>query len=312
VNDHPEVLRLYATQHDVVTARQLREVGFAYSTIERAEDRGTLVPLLRGVYTQPGREPTFETKAMAAQLFCGPRSYLCGKTAGALLELRQMSRRRIHITRPATTWLPVPDWIRPRHAAFTPVSHVLTLTSGHRISCPFLTLFVLASDLPEAAFHRVGEDMWARKLIDPAGASQYLDWVRRSGRGGVAVFEAWLERVSEWERPAATGLELDLIAALKAVGLPEPVRQHPVTLPDGVTIHIDIAWPDIHLGLEPGHSIFHLGEKNEVRDASRYLRCNEIGWLIVPLLETFKDDLPGVARQIRQVYGTRRVPPTGA
>ena len=78
-----------------------------------------------------------------------------------------------------------------------------------------------------------------------------------------------------------------------------------------MTIHIDIAWPDIRLGLEPGHSLFHLGEKNEVRDVSRYLRCNEIGWLIVPLLETFKDDLPGVARQIRQVFGTRGVPPTG-
>lgn len=307
--DHPEALAQLNSQSGAITTEQLHAIGFSYPTIRRAEDRGTLNPLLRGVYVLPGPEPSFETRAMAAQLFCGPRSYLCGKTAGALLKVRDMSRKRIHVTRPATSWIAVPDWIRPRHAAFTPASHVLTLTSGHRISCPFLTLFVLASDLPEVAFHRAGEDMWHRKLIDPVGASEYLSWVRRSGRNGVAVFEAWLEKVSGWERPAATGLELDLIDAVKAVGLPEPVRQHPLVLPDGVTIHIDIAWPDVRLGLEPGHSLFHLGEKNEVRDASRYLRCNEVGWLIVPLLENFKDDLAGVAHQIRQVYQTRRPPP---
>ena len=154
--------------------------------------------------------------------------------------------------------------------------------------------------------------LWHLGLIDPAAAAAYLDWIRRSGRGGVAVFESWLERVSGWERPAATGLELDLIAAVIDVGLPEPVRQHAVTLLDGVTIHIDIAWPDLRLGLEPGHSLWHAGELDVQRDESRFRRCNEVGWLIVPLNEAMLADLPSVAMQIKRIYETRRTPPAAS
>ena len=306
MNDHPDVLRLFNTQQGVVATTQLRDIGFAYSTIERAEDRGTLVPLLRGVFIQPGREPTFETKAMAAQLFCGPRSYLSGQTAGALWNLREMSRKWIDITRPATSWIPVPDWIRPRHSAFTRVGDVVTLPSGHRVSGPFLTLFRLARDLNQHRFHRAAENAWHLQLIDPAAAAAYLEWIRRSGRGGVAVFETWLEKVSTWERPAATGLELDVIQALTAGGLPEPVRQHPLKLRNGITIHIDIAWPNLKFGVEPGHSLFH----DPISDGVRFRQCNEVGWLIVPLSETWADDLSGVVTQIRNIYETRRTPPS--
>lgn len=304
VVDHPEVLCRLNSQHGVVSAKQLREIGFAYSTIARAEERETLVPLIRGVYVLPGREPSFETKAMAVQLFCGPRSYLSGQTAGALLGLRDMRRRRIDVTRPATSWVPVPDWVRPRHAAFTRAADVVTLPSGHRGSGPFLTLFCLATDLNQYRFHRAAENAWHLGLVDPAAASAYLEWIRRSGRGGVAVFETWLEKVSTWERPAVTGLEQDVIDALTLGGLPEPVRQHPLELRNGITVHIDIAWPHVKLGIEPGHSLFH----DPISDGIRFTQCNEVGWLIVPLNETWAADVSGVVTQIRNIYATRRNP----
>ena len=203
---------------------------------------------------------------MAAQLLCGPRSFLSGTTAGRLLGLREMRRKRIDITRPATSRFNVPAWIRPRYAAFTPASDVMTLQSGHRVSSPLLTLFTLASPLNEFRFHRAAEDAWNQKLIHPDDASTYLDRIRRSGRGGVAVFESWLEKVSCRERPCASTMELDLIDAIVAVGLPDPVRQHPLQLLSGDTIHIDIAWPDLRLGLEPGHSYWHGGDFGVQRD----------------------------------------------
>ena len=307
--DHPGVLRFLNTQHRLVTMRQLRELGFSPNTILRAQKRGALDAILRGVYVLPGDPLSFETRAMAAQLYCGPRSYLSGRTAGALLGLREMSRKRIDITRPATSWVPMPDWVRPRHAAFTARADVMTLPSGHRVSGPLLTLFVLASELTEFRFHRAAENAWHLGLIDPKAASSYLEWIRRSGRGGVAMFETWLERVRTWERPAATGFELDVIDTVKRAGLPEPVRQHPLTLLDGVEIHIDIAWPDLRLGLEPGHSLFHLGDVNGPKDLSRFMRCNEVGWLIVPINEEMKHDLEGLALHIKQIYETRRTPP---
>lgn len=288
-----------------MSAKQLREIGFAYSTIARAEKRKTLIPLLRGVYVLPGRDPSFETTSMVVQLFCGSRSYLSGQTAGALLGLREMRRKRIDVTRPATSWIPVPEWVRPRHAAFTRAADVMTLPSGHRVSGPFLTLFCLASELTQYRFPRAAENAWHLGLVDPAAASAYLEWIRRSGRAGVVVFETWLEKVSTWERPAATGLEQNVIEALTRGGLSEPVRQHPLELRNGITIHIDIAWPQIKLGIEPGHSLFH----DPISDGVRFLQCNEVGWLIVPLNETWATDLPGVVAQIRNIYETRHTPP---
>jgi hypothetical protein len=100
------------------------------------------------------------------------------------------------------------------------------------------------------------------------------------------------------------------VVTVKRAGLPEPVRQHPLTLLDGIEIHIDVAWPELRLGLEPGHSLFHLGDVYGPKDLSRFMRCNEVGWLIVPINEEMKHDLDGLACRIRQIYETRRTPPS--
>ena len=43
-------------------------------------------------------------------------------------------------------------------------------------------------------------------------------------------------------------------------GLPEPIRQHPLLLLTGELIHLDIAWPEVRLAVEPGHSWWHGGD----------------------------------------------------
>jgi hypothetical protein len=309
VLDRPEVPMLFNGQFGVASAKQLRELGLSPSTISRARRRGGIVPLLPGVFVQAGVEPGFETRAMAAQLYCGPRSFLSGATAGALLGMRAMRRRRIDITRPATSRHTAPSWVRLRYAAFTAATDVWVLDRGLRVSCPLLTLFTLASALNEFSFHRAGEDAWNLGLIHPHEASAYLERIRRSGRGGVAVFEAWLEHLNGRERPSQSGLELDLIDAIRAVGLPEPTRQHPVRLLSGEIVHIDVAWPDLLLGVEPGHSYWHGGDLGVQRDNARFRGCNEVGWMIIPLDESMRFDLAGTARQVKQIYETRRRPP---
>ncbi len=82
-----------------------------------------------------------------------------------------------------------------------------------------------------------------------------------------------------------------MIAAVRAVGLPEPVRQYPLVLRSGETIHIDIAWPGKCLGLEPGHSWHHGGDLRMRKDHARDSACAELGWQIVRLDEDLRDDL---------------------
>ncbi len=82
----------------------------------------------------------------------------------------------------------------------------------------------------------------------------YLELVRRPGLGGVRLLDRWLSNVLPRPRPSQSGLELDALAAIRAAGLPEPVRQHPLTLLTGELIHLDVAWPNVRLAIEPGHS----------------------------------------------------------
>jgi hypothetical protein len=90
------------------------------------------------------------------------------------------------------------------------------------------------------------------------------------------------------------------------VGLPEPVRQHPLVLRSGEKIHIDVAWPDIQFGLEPGHSWWHGGDLQVRKDIARDNACGEIGWFIRRLDESLRADPVATARLIKALHDSRR------
>ena len=112
--------------------------------------------------------------------------------------------------------------------------------------------------------------------------------------------ERWLERALPRERPSQSGLELDLLAAISRLDLPTPERQHPVMLTDGEVVHIDIAWPGIQLGVEPGALWWHGGDERQRLDQARDVACGEVGWHIIRFDERLRDDAIGAARRIGQ------------
>lgn len=116
----------------------------------------------------------------------------------------------------------------------------------------------------------------------------------------------WLEDVGARSRPVQSGLEIDALEASRSAGLPKPERQHPITLLSGEVIHLDIAWPDVRLGIEPGHSWWHGGDLRMRSDQARDRACGEIGWLIVRFDESMSQDLHAAGQQIRRLYQQRR------
>jgi hypothetical protein len=141
--------------------------------------------------------------------------------------------------------------------------------------------------------------------VSPSDAAAFLARVRRSGRRGVATFEEWLERAGTWSSPAATGLEQLLAGLARRAGLPEPVRQHPLVLLDGTTIHLDLAWPDRRLALEPGHSWWHGGDGRQRADQDRDRACGEIGWHVMRFDESVWHRQDVITGQIRRTYLAR-------
>ncbi len=175
---------------------------------------------------------------------------------------------------------------------------------GFRVAHPLRMLWGLAWQFNQYRFERAAEDAWHRGLVRPDDAADYLARVRRSGRTGVTRFEHWLEHVSL--RPAQSGFEQDVVDAIRRAGLPEPVRQHPLRLPSGELIHLDLAWPDIRLAVEPGHSWWHGGDLAMRKDQARDRACDEIGWRVIRLDEEERKDLRGIAHQIGRIHAERR------
>ena len=243
---------------------------------------------------------------MALQLHCGPVSFLSGCTAGALHGLRKMPRRPLEITISMKNRVRCPSWARFVGSSWIDLERDATVrTDGLRLASPLRMLLRLAEVLSWHRFERAAEDAWHLGLLTPTVVAEYLETVRRSGRGGVSHVERWLDATIARRRPSQSGLELDFVDVIRRAGLPEPERQHPLELRDGRVIHIDLAWPSLKLGVEPGHKWWHGGDIGHRRDEARDRGCDEVGWRIVRYDERDVVDRAGVEAQLVHIYRAR-------
>ena len=306
VLDRPEALRVFASQFGVATIAQLVELGISERAIGRAKQRGTLAAVLPGVVELADFPPSFRQRAMAAQLFGGPGCFLDGATAGRCYGLRGMPKRPIDVVTSTRKRGAIPDWLRTTFGTWIDLADVIEGEDGLRIAAPPRMLLGLAARLNDGQFERAAEDAWHLRLVSPAQAADYLQRVAAPGRLGVARMRRWLEGVAHRSRPAQSGLELMVARATVAAGLPQPVRQHPVRLANGALVHLDLAWPDVMLGVEPGHSWWHGGDLGQRGDQQRRRDCAAVGWQVESYDESAASNLATVGAEIAAIYHQRR------
>lgn len=304
--NRPDVLQFLAAHHWVATVNQLRRLGVTDQVLSRARRRGEVVNIVRGVVIVSGVAMTFESRALAAQLAAGHEAFVSGPTAAALLGLRSMPRKVVEVTVREDCRLVLPSWGRLARTSWIDDDHDVTVRAdGLRVAQPLRMLFGLAAQFNQHRFERAAEDAWHLGLVSPEQAADYLAKVRRQGRTGVARFETWLDKTGARARPSQSGLELDFVDVLAAMGLPDPERQYPLVLATGETIHLDLARPAARLAIEPGHTCWHGGDAGMRRDAARYRGCDEVGWRVIPYDESAKEDMAGTARQLLAIYRER-------
>jgi hypothetical protein len=260
----------------------------------------------RGVFKLAGARLDIEGRALALQLLAGPGAFLSGPSAGVLHGLRGMPTEPVEVTI---------DEIR---RATLPKPHRVVLTSwldeerdvesrgdGIRVATPLRMLFGLAGRFGQHRFERAAEDVWHKGLVTPDEAGGYLAAIRQSGKKGVLRMEQWLEQTAFRQKPAASGLELDFVDMIEQVGLPAPVRQHPLRLPSGEVVHLDLAWPDVRLAVEPGHSWWHGGDLRQRADQARDRACALVGWHVHRYDEDATRDRAATARELLELYRRR-------
>jgi Transcriptional regulator, AbiEi antitoxin len=306
VMNRNDVVELFARQHWVASGRQLRGIRVSASALDRSLQRGAIVRVHRGVFRLAGAALDFEGTALALQLLAGPGAFLSGPTAGCLHGLRGMPTEPIEVAIPEVrrAALPTPHRL-VRTSWIDEDRDVQVRDDGICVATPLRMLFGLARRFNQHRFERAAEDVWHQGLVAPDDAAAYLAAIRKSGKAGVIRMEQWLEKASFRARPAQSGLELDFIAMIEQIGLPTPVRQLPLTLPSGETIHLDLAWPDVRLAVEPGHSWWHGGDLRQRADQARDRACALVGWHVHRYDEDATRDRAATGRELLALYRQR-------
>jgi hypothetical protein len=242
---------------------------------------------------------------MIAQLHLGEPAFLDGTTAGVLHRFRSMPQSLIQATVLGRVTRATPSWIRASRAARVPDGDVVAV-GVFRVAHPRRTLLALAGQFNLYRFERAAEDAWHRGLVSPAEMSTYLEAVRRPGLAGVSKMDRWLTKPLDRPRASQSGLELDALQAIRLANVPEPKRQHPLILLSGELIHLDFAWPEVGLAVEPGHTWWHGGDMRMSADYARDRACGEVGWQVMRFDQAMRDDLVASGKQIRNTYDERR------
>ena len=300
-----EVLNLFMSQHGVASIEQLRHLDVSTHTLLRARQHGVLYTVIPGIVRLTGSQETFASQAMALQLHTGDDSFVSGFSAGVLYGLREMPRRSVEVTVPEMQRYVMPTWGRLHRSSWIDPERDTASRGSLRLASPMRMLFRLAAVFNQYRFQRAAEDCWHLQLVTPDDAAMYLAEIRRQGRTGVKTFEHWLDQTSLRTRPSQSGLELDVLEAVLRAGLPDPQRQFPLALRTGEVIHLDLAWPNARLGVEPGHTWWHGGNAGIERDEARRRACGEVGWHIVPCTEKVRDDLAAFGLQVRLIHDER-------
>jgi very-short-patch-repair endonuclease len=79
-----------------------------------------------------------------------------------------------------------------------------------------------------------------------------------------------------------------------------------VKLLTGEVIHLDVAWPDVKLAVEPGHSWWHGGNLRTAADNARDRACGLVGWHVMRYGEDARKDLVSLVAEVTAMHAQRR------
>ncbi len=270
--------RLARRQLGLVTRAQALAAGMSPDQVKRRLSAGIFVASQRGVYRLGGGPPTFEQQLLAACLSAAGRAVASHRGAAALWHLRGVKPEILEITVPGEA----KPWLRgvAVHRSVCLDRADVTRIGPVPVTRPARTLLDLAAVAPELAEGAL-DDALVRELVTLGGLTRLLDRVGASGRAGTAALRELVARRVGGQGPTESPLEDAIVGVLRAHGVPEPERQHRIRFRDGSTVRVDLAYPELRLGIEADGRIWHSGREDFLRDRARANRLAAVGWTLL-------------------------------
>lgn len=235
-----------ARQHGIVTAAQLRELGFARSTIAARVRAGRLHRVHQGVYAVGQSSLSDEGRWMAAVLACGGGATLSHGSAAALWGFLRPEPGPVDVSLPSRSGRRHRDGIRIHRPRALPPRD-LTGRSGIPVTTPRRTIADISHTLPP-----------------------YL--VRAAARQAQHTgFRVTLDR-------SRSDLELDFAGFCRRHRLPRPELNIRVGNERIGYFTVDFLWPARRLAVETDSYEYHQGDVSFEDDHSRDLALRRLGF----------------------------------
>lgn len=274
----PSLTALIAARHGIVTIDQLVCDGTTLATVKRLVRDGTLQRVHHGVLRVATSPDTFESRCTAA-CAADQELVISGVAAARLWDFRHVWVTDSPIGLVAHDRTPIRNGVVLRRTNQLDSTDVVDRPDGIRIASPPRAWFDCARDLDDDRFERLTEWVLDHHTRMPT-LWRLVGRMATRGRPGVARVHRVMSRRSDWQRPAGSGLELRVLRALEQRGVGPLVRQHPLTLANGVIIHVDGADPLVRWALEVDHVTWHGGRFDAQRDKGRDRGARRLGWQV--------------------------------
>jgi len=302
---NPELAERIARRHGIVTRDELIDQGWSRHRIQAAVSAGEIITCHPGVYRLRTSPRTFESRCAAA---CAsePSLVITGRAAARLWRFRSIRYDGPPIVLAEHDRNPISGEIVVRRTNQLLDDDRLIRPDGIVLATPVRTWFDCGRDVGDLTFEAVTE--WV--LDHHASVPALWEMVRRMtarGRPGLARVRRVMSQRSDWQRPAGSLLELRVLKALRAAGVPELVRQHPIRLPNGLVIHPDGADPEVRWALEVDHVTWHGGRADAQRDKGRDRGLRRVGWQVERVTDReLAEHFDAVIRDVAELYWLRR------
>ncbi len=282
------ILGLVQVQHGALSRQQALAAGLSPSAIARRLATGEWVRLFQGAYRLGGSECTFEQRVMAGTLAGGDGAVASHRAAAALFGMPG-APRWVEITVPRTSRVELEGVIAHRTRLLAPED--VARLKGIPVTTAGRTIADLARVYPATKVGPMLDYALARRLVTRADLE-----ARATGRKHDDVLRELLDERPATARPMGSEFEACLFRGLRDAGLPLPVAQYRVLMPDASEVFLDFAYPDVLLAIEADSYLWHASLADWRRDRARNNEPSPSGGRSYPSRTTSSSLLPAKRR----------------
>ena len=278
-------------RNGVLLVEDMNRLGIGTYTRQRLVKEGVIRPIHRGTVFALGRSTLDITAEIAAACWAVPDSWASGNTAAEYWGFRRIPRGRIELSTHALK-SPRLSGVRIRRTNLAD-PQIVFLPNGGAVSSPAQTLFEIAHETDDRTLMSAFEDCLNKDLASLADIRSFGSRAIKMGRPGSARFRRVILGRPDDLPIAMSHAELILSESLLRED-PRWQRQHKLLLPGGSTAFIDVARPDIKLGIEVDGGL-HDSTIAIHSDKRRDIAAAHVGWQI---LRFTTDDIDSSLRTI--------------